>query len=126
MARAKELLFVYGTLRRGALRGGQRNPFAIRLEQEAGWLGEAKVRGRLYQVNPEYPGLAKAKSAEEWVSGEVWELGDAELWQTLDDYEGAEYVRVLWTVTTADGRKRDAWVYVYASRITMAMAIVAV
>ena len=55
MEPAKELLFVYGTLRRGASRGG----YAARLEAEAEWLGAAQTPGRLYQVNPDYPGMVK-------------------------------------------------------------------
>ena len=125
MASAEELLFVYGTLRRGAYRGGRVNPFAQRLEAEAKWLGPARIQGRLYQVNAEYPGLARAERDEEWVTGEVWAFSDAGLWQALDDYEGDEYVRVPWKIVM-DGGERQGWVYLYASRITTAMAIVAV
>ncbi len=126
MVPGSNLLFVYGTLRRGAFRGGVLNPFAARLEAEASWLGAARVRGRLYQVNPDYPGMAKAERDDEWVPGEVWEFSDPELWAALDTYEGDEYVRVLWPVMFAGGEKREAWVYIYASKITTAMAIVAV
>jgi gamma-glutamylcyclotransferase (GGCT)/AIG2-like uncharacterized protein YtfP len=90
MAPAEELLFVYGTLRRGAYRGGQVNPFAQRLQVEATWLGPARIRGLLYQVNAEYPGLAKSESDDEWVTGEVWAFSDPALWKALDDYEGDE------------------------------------
>jgi gamma-glutamylcyclotransferase (GGCT)/AIG2-like uncharacterized protein YtfP len=126
MIAASNLLFVYGTLRRGAFRGGVLNPFAARLEQEASWLGAARMRGRLYQVNPDYPGMAKAERDDEWVSGEVWKFDDPELWNALDAYEGAEYVRTLLPVTLADGSEPRAWVYLYASKITTAMAMVAV
>ena len=126
MAHSPELLFVYGTLRRGASRGGQPNPYAIRLENEAIWLGAAKAPGRLYQVNPDYPGMAPPLQPGEWVPGEVWQFNSAELWQSLDDYEGEEYARVLSTITLADGTHREAWVYLYASRITTAMARVEV
>ncbi len=120
------LLFVYGTLRRGAFRGGQPNPHAARLETEAIWLGEARVRGRLYQVNPEYPGLAEPQGENDWVKGEVWQFDDDDLWESLDTYEGDEYVRVPWAVTMENGTERFAWVYRYASKITTAMAIVGV
>lgn len=123
---ASDLLFVYGTLRRGATRGGERNPYAIRLEQEATWLGPARVPGRLYQVNSEYPGMTPPEGPEEWVSGEVWQFSDDELWQALDDYEGDEYSRVRCSLILADGMPREAWVYLYASKITTAMARVAV
>jgi gamma-glutamylcyclotransferase (GGCT)/AIG2-like uncharacterized protein YtfP len=122
MEPAKELLFVYGTLRRGASRGG----YAARLEAEAEWLGPARTPGRLYQVNPDYPGMVKAEDAQEWVNGEVWRFGDPRLWKALDDYEGTEYVRVKCVVTMANGEERKAWVYLYASKITTAMANVAV
>ena len=122
MQRVTELLFVYGTLRRGSTRGG----FAARLEAEAAWLGAAQVRGSLYQVHPDYPGLAKPQSENDWIIGEVWEFADPALWAALDQYEGAEYVRVRRPVTMANGEHREAWVYLYASKITKAMAIVAV
>ncbi len=118
----KELLFVYGTLRRGTQRGG----FAARLEAEAAWLGAARVRGRLYQVNPDYPGMAKPADDDDWVAGEVWEFGSPDLWLALDAYEGDEYVRVRWTVTMGSGEEREAWVYLYASKITTAMAMLKV
>jgi len=123
---ASDLLFVYGTLRRGATRGGERNPYAIRLEQEATWLGTARVPGRLYQVNVDYPGMTPPESEDEWVPGEMWQFSDAELWQALDGYEGDEYSRATCLVTLPNGRHREAWVYLYASKITTAMARVAV
>jgi len=122
MEPAKELLFVYGTLRRGASRGG----YAARLEAEAEWLSAAQTPGRLYQVNPDYPGMVKADNSRDWVTGEVWAIDDPQLWMALDDYEGTEYVRARCLVTLADGEEREAWVYLYASKITTAMAIVAV
>lgn len=120
------MLFVYGTLRRGAFRGNQPNTHATRLEAEAIWLGTARVRGRLYQVNPEYPGLVEPQNEGEWVSGEVWQFDNDDLWAALDFYEGDEYVRVPWAVVMADGKERFAWVYRYASKITTAMAMVGV
>ncbi len=122
MQPANELLFVYGTLRRGSTRGG----FAARLEAEAAWLGAAQVRGSLYQVHPDYPGLAEPQSENDWITGEVWEFADPALWAALDQYEGAEYVRVRRLITMANGGQREAFVYLYASKITKAMAIVAV
>lgn len=122
MPPAKESLFVYGTLRRGSTRGG----YAARLEAEATWLGTAQVRGSLYQVNPDYPGLAEPQSDNDWITGEVWEFANPALWAALDQYEGAEYVRVRRPITMANGEPREAWVYLYASKITNAMAIVAV
>ena len=102
------------------------NPFAQRLEAEATWLGPARIRGRLYQVNAEYPGLAKSELDDEWVTGEVWAFSDPGLWKALDDYEGDEYVRVAWLIVMENGEEREGWVYLYASKITTAMAIVAV
>ena len=127
MPHARELLFVYGTLRRGSTRGG----FAARLEAEASWLGAAQIRGSLYQVHADYPGLAEPQSENNWITGEVWEFADPALWAALDQYEGAEYVRVRRPVTItngemANGEQPEAWVYLYASKITNAMAIVAV
>ncbi len=126
MEPVSDLLFVYGTLRRGAYRGLKPNPFALRLESEAEWLGPARIHGRLYQVNPEYPGLAPAVEPHETVAGEVWQFSDPDLWRALDAYEGEEYQRVRWPITFPDGSHREGWVYLYASKITTAMAIVAV
>ena len=127
MPHARELLFVYGTLRRGSTRGG----FAARLEAEAAWRGAAQVRGSLYQVHPDYPGLVEPQSENDWITGEVWEFDDPALWAALDLYEGAEYVRVRRAITItngemANGEQQEAFVYLYASKITKAMAIVAV
>ena len=126
MAHPKELLFVYGTLRRGAFRDGQPSYFAQRLEAEADWLGPARVPGKLYQVNPEYPGLAPPEQETDWVHGEVWQFADRELWQALDNYEGEEYLRSPTVAVMASEEMRPVWVYLYASKITTAMAIVEV
>jgi gamma-glutamylcyclotransferase (GGCT)/AIG2-like uncharacterized protein YtfP len=100
-------LFVYGTLRLGYA-----NDHARALEQGARFLGHARIPGRLFRV-AHYPGLAGPQAASEWVKGDVFEGVTAEMFQRLDDYEGAEYRRELAAVTMEDGKSLAAYVYLY-------------
>lgn len=76
-----DLLFVYGTLRRGSA-----HPNAARLSAEAEWLGRAQLAGRLYRVDW-YPALVPAK--EVTATGDLFRLADpARSWPWLDAFEG--------------------------------------
>jgi gamma-glutamylcyclotransferase (GGCT)/AIG2-like uncharacterized protein YtfP len=104
------LLFVYGTLRRRC-----RHPMARQLAQQARFVGEATVAGRLYDLG-RYPGLLEASTDR--VHGDVYDLGDdpAAL-RDLDAYENDEsprpayFERQLARVLLQDGRECEAWVY---------------
>jgi gamma-glutamylcyclotransferase (GGCT)/AIG2-like uncharacterized protein YtfP len=79
----KEVLFVYGTLRRGG-----RHPMARLLAQRAHYRGPAQVAGRLYHLG-RYPGVVQSPRPNEWVCGDLFDLGDAPgLLRRLDRYEG--------------------------------------
>ena len=110
--RAPACLFVYGTLRRSF-----NNTYARRLAEQAEWLGEARVAGRLYKLG-QYPGMKLATSGDEWVVGELYRLPDvpelaAQLLAELDDYEAEEFARVE-AVARREGQDPvRAWVYEY-------------
>lgn len=77
------LLFVYGTLLRDSP-----HPMARFLETRSRFLGEATVRGRLYDLG-DYPGMLEPLNSEDWVRGELIELNEPEKTMLeLDRYEG--------------------------------------
>jgi gamma-glutamylcyclotransferase (GGCT)/AIG2-like uncharacterized protein YtfP len=96
------LLFAYGTLKPGG-------PEA---EAAGGWSADA-VRGRLFDLGP-YPALVDlGDPSAGWVEGFVRPVGESEIRDRLDPYEGVGeglYRRVA-SMTRAG---RLAWVYVYA------------
>ena len=122
-----DLLFVYGTLRRGCM-----GEPARRLAGESDWLGMAHVQGRLYRIGG-YPGLRMSEQdngPDSWpgwgtVTGDLIRLHNPAItldW--LDAYEevgGAfpepwEYRRVVTAVTVAGDEQpitTPAWTYVY-------------
>lgn len=114
-------LFVYGTLlsaASGSKGRGQRD----RLHRAARVVGNATVRGRLYDLGA-YPGLVIARPDDEVVHGEVLELASPfeRTLRGLDDYEGIvpgnhphnEYERRLLDATLETGDTVSAWAYVY-------------
>jgi len=110
-----ELLFIYGTLRKGGAHG--RHDL---LERDARFVARARMRGRLYDLG-EYPGLV-ASDADAWAHGDVYELADPRaMLARLDDYEGCgpgdakphEYERERREVLMETGACEMAWVYVY-------------
>ena len=110
-------LFVYGSLR-----SGFRNPVYEYLTKYFHLLGEAVVKGKLYDLG-EYPAAA-ATEEEKFISGELyainnplefsWAIGQ------LDDYEGlnveegetALYKREE-VIVYKDGEAHTAWIYWY-------------
>src|SRR5271156_5857568 len=82
-------LFVYGTLRRRS-----RHPMARRLAETARFVGAAKIAGRLYNLG-RYPGLLEPTSPNDWVHGDVYDLGEraAQVLAEMDAYESAESPR---------------------------------
>ncbi len=116
-----DLLFVYGTLRRGC--GGDE---ARALHGVAEWLGQGRTSGRLYRVSW-YPALVLDAAGEEWVAGDLFRLHDpAAALAWLDRYEECgpefpepqEYRRVIAEVEGPGGSGSvRAWVYVYARAV---------
>jgi gamma-glutamylcyclotransferase (GGCT)/AIG2-like uncharacterized protein YtfP len=79
-----EMVFVYGTLRRGAS-----NHFRM---TQARFVTEGAVLGRLYRVDW-YPGVVADENAAP-VMGEIFET-DAPTIEALDEFEGNGYRRVM-------------------------------
>lgn len=76
---APELLFVYGTLRRGGS-----NDIA-RIAPAAAFVASARVRGHLFDVNGRWPSLVPDAQAG-WVVGELYRV-PPEAWPALDALE---------------------------------------
>ena len=76
---AADLLFVYGTLRRGGS-----NDIA-RIAPDAVFVSTARARGRLYDVNGRWPSLVLDDSAG-WVTGEIYRV-PPQAWAALDALE---------------------------------------
>ena len=115
-----DLLFVYGTLMRGF-----DHPMAQLLSRAADFIGEARCRGRLYQIK-HYPGLLLSDEPADHVFGELYRLRQPEaLLREFDMYEACgegfaeptEYVRRMLPVTLADEAVSEAlseaWTYIY-------------
>ena len=108
-------LFVYGSLR-----SGFRNPVYEYLTRYFHLLGEAVVKGKLYDSG-EFP-VAAATKDEKFISGELYAINNpAEFsWaiEQLDDYEGINveagetpmYKREAVTVYQR-GNASEAWIY---------------
>jgi gamma-glutamylcyclotransferase (GGCT)/AIG2-like uncharacterized protein YtfP len=116
-AASERHIFVYGTLRKAL-----EQEMAGVLVREAHFVGEASVRGVLFDLGT-YPGLVVNEQATGLVKGEIYALrapsADGTL-AALDEYEGCapsdvephEYRRVLVQATLADGPVLSAWAYV--------------
>lgn len=113
-------LFVYGSLMREA-RGPMGARERGRLEAEADYVGRGWVAGRLFNLGA-YPGLIAAGIRDERVSGDVFRLArEAVTLAWLDVYEGirpeapgrAPYRRVIRAIDMVDGRRIEAWLYLY-------------
>jgi len=104
------LVFVYGSLRRGAFAHGRLRPAALRL-------GSASVAGCLYDLGP-YPAARPARRPADRVQGELYRLTRPHALAALDRYEGCdpqhpqrgEYRREQVAARLA-GRCVTAWVY---------------
>ena len=96
------LVFVYGTLRRGGA-----NAMSMRFPSSK-FVAEAKVSGRLYDLGA-YPGLVLNES-NSLVTGEVYKVDDETL-NKLDDFEASSnYCRKQ--IEIALGTKRKiGWTY---------------
>lgn len=95
-----DLVFVYGTLRRGGS-----NHFRM---DGAEFVTEGTVRGRLYQIDW-YPGLVSDGAGDE-IIGEVYQVSSSVL-EKLDRFEGAEYRRLQTQVRLPDGETVSAWIW---------------
>ncbi|WP_409319201.1 gamma-glutamylcyclotransferase [Pseudomonas sp. KCJK9016] len=103
-----ERLFVYGTL------GPGRPNEHVMLNIGGTWQA-ASLKGRLSQAGwgaaMGFPGLVIAEEGDV-IEGYIFSSENFHLhWTALDEFEGAEYQRVLTKVTLDDGTAMDAWVY---------------
>jgi len=107
MSGTRELVFVYGTLRRGGT-----NHFRI---SGADLVAEGTVKGRIYRISW-YPGLVLGDEGQ--VKGEVYSVDAAQLLEldafeglSAGEVEGSEYRRVKAVVFRPDGKTIPAWVW---------------
>ncbi|MGQ2966604.1 gamma-glutamylcyclotransferase family protein [Methylophilus sp.] len=117
-----DLLFVYGTLRKG-----NSNSMAEYLSTQAEFLTQGRFQGRMYQISY-YPGVLASGNANEQVCGEVYRLHDAQATLSiLDEYEEcssqdvqtAEYKRVTTRIDGLDGNVfEQVWIYLYQWPVT--------
>lgn len=102
----RDLLFVYGALRKGAS-----NDWRMK---DARWLGPAEVAGTLVKIDW-YPGLVLGEEGR--VKGEVYEIGP-DLLKELDEFEGiglsdernGGYQRIRAEVLL-DAESTEVWIY---------------
>lgn len=115
-------LFVYGSLR-----SGFRNPVYQYLTKYFHLMGEAVVKGKLFDLG-DYPAAA-ATTEDKFISGELYVINDPLEFSwaigQLDDYEGlnaeegetALYKREEVTAFM-DGKPHEAWIYWYNRDLT--------
>ena len=108
-----ELIFVYGTLRRGY----SRNVTLQRLG--AGYLGRGTIQGDLFDLE-DFPGARSTANASSRIAGEIYRLPDpSQALSVLDEIEGLRpaapelslFRREMTTVTLENGQETTAWVY---------------
>ncbi len=100
------------------------------LLEPAGYVGDGTVAGRLFGLGP-YPGMVAPRSAGDRVRGELFKLRKPNLTLArLDNYEGcrprvgsAEFARKRWAVRLDDGRRIEAWIYLYEGDLACASLI---
>jgi len=101
---ACEMVFVYGTLRRG---GSNQWRMA-----QARFMVEGSVRGRLYRIDW-FPGFLADENAGQ-VRGEIF-MVDTDTMAALDEFEGSEYRRAKIAVENVDatdaGSIIEAWIW---------------
>ena len=108
-----ERLFVYGTLAPG-------RPNEHVMQKIPGeWL-PARVKGKLIKAGwgfaqSGFPAMVPSEDGQD-IEGYVFRSARlAEHWATLDEFEGADYVRVLTKATLANGEVVEAYVYALAA-----------
>ena len=72
-----------------------------------------------------FPGLKEPRTPEDWVEGDVYDLGDGaeQTLRDMDAYENAEsppptpYDRQRTTALLTDGQRLSAWIYWYRGEV---------
>lgn len=116
-----DYLFVYGTLRREAVRSVAGEVAYQQLMTDAVLVGSAEMRGLLYEVEC-YPAGIHLPESGSFVVGELYQVNHvAELFTVLDSYEacrdaveeGYEFRRQRIPLKTSAGDEVLAWAYLY-------------
>ncbi|MGE5322759.1 MAG: gamma-glutamylcyclotransferase [Actinomycetota bacterium] len=111
MRRPTNLLFVYGTLKRGGALHTELTSQGVR------FLGSAQIQGRLFRIPGEsYPG-ALPTDTQEYVMGELYELENPRsALKRIDEIEGCDeglFERKLVNAWVKNQRAK-VWAYFYA------------
>lgn len=104
-----DLIFVYGTLRRGE----SNDLSSWRAGSAVRFVGEATIGGELYDCGW-YPGVKNPDNfgaSDSVVHGEVFEIMEEGVVDRLDDYEGYPSLYDRTQVVTDGGHR--VWVYVF-------------
>ncbi len=120
-----EYIFVYGTLRKTF-----KNKYAQLLHNNAHFLGETFIQGRLYNLET-YPVARYNKDDTEKIIGELYHIQNQEIIPLLDEYEEFgpqfpqpnEYIRIEITVTLK-GKVYNTWFYQYNASTTHLQPII--
>lgn len=120
MESPKQIVFVYGTLRRGGS-----NHFRL---AGAEFVAAGTVTGRLYRIDW-YPGLVIDTAGSE-IRGEVYAV-DSEQLSALDAFEGlsageiegSEYRRIQTSVMLQDSQTITAWVWEWLGNVDESLRI---
>jgi gamma-glutamylcyclotransferase (GGCT)/AIG2-like uncharacterized protein YtfP len=111
--RRLDYLFVYGTLKRG-----EKNHRELIRNQGVKFLGAAKIRGELYEVDgQDFPGAVPSTRQDRYVHGQLFRLADpSRSLKELDAFEGTDegLFRRRSVDVWFDGRKLKAWAYFYS------------
>lgn len=120
MESPKQIVFVYGTLRRGGS-----NHFRL---AGAEFVAAGTVTGRIYRIDW-YPGLVLDTAGSE-IRGEVYAV-DSEQLSALDAFEGlsageiegSEYRRIQTSVMLQDSQTITAWVWEWLGNVDESLRI---
>ncbi len=90
------------------------------LPTKAKYLSKANCQGKLFLID-HYPSVISSEKPENQVLGERFEMTDKTVLKKLDHFEGIgneysepyEYRRELPKILLNDGKRIDAWIYLY-------------
>ena len=98
----KQLVFVYGSLRRG-----NPHPMSERFPASK-FVSAGRIKGRLYDLG-DYPGV-QTKDSDSFVTGEVYEVDQATL-DKLDEFETTSHYLRKPTDIFLEAERKTGWVY---------------
>lgn len=80
-------IFVYGSLLKGFVQNS--------LLGDSKFMGSAKIKGYDMLSLGRFPGLRKSKDADSSVEGEIYQITDESIWETLLLYEGVPRLYIV-------------------------------